>query len=216
MIKNICLLFVSHFLIFFNGFFGSLLIVSWMIMSTDKVIDWCLWLNLWQLLQLSERNLWDQGLIFNIKWTWPLMGIVNVEILQLWISGFEVLKVINHNLNQFHFEDFTSLRLESWRNWARIWFWAWLCIELNYLCCVPWHSNHQLRLIELHLPSVIVELWSNVQYLLQMRLSELPFQWFFHKLFGISKCGVLLFVDVEPNTLIDCLLELKQKSKFFT
>ena len=105
MFKNLTLLLlIAHFLIFFNCFFGSLLEIFWMIMNTNKVINSCLWFDLWLLFQLWKWNLWNQLLIFNVKGAWPFVSVVNIKVLELWVSGFEILEMINHNLNKLHLE----------------------------------------------------------------------------------------------------------------
>lgn len=40
------------------------------------------------------------------------MSVVDIEVLELWVSSFEILEMINHNLNKFHLEESASLRLK--------------------------------------------------------------------------------------------------------
>lgn len=130
MFENLTVFLVTHFLILFKCFFSSLLEILLNIMNHNKIIDSCYRFGLWQFFQLWKRNLRNKLLILNIKWTWPLVSIVNIEVLKLWISSFEILEMIHHNLHKFHFEKFASLRLKIRRNWSGIWFKTWLSSKL--------------------------------------------------------------------------------------
>jgi len=81
-------------------------------MNTDKIINSGFWFDLLLFLQLLKRNFRNELLILNVKGAWPLMCVVDIEVLELWVSSFEILEMINHNLNKFHLEKSTSLSLK--------------------------------------------------------------------------------------------------------
>ena len=130
MLKDLTLFLVSHFLILFKCIFSSLLEILLVIMNTNKIINSGLCLNLLLFLQLLKRNFWNELLIFNVKGAWPLVSVVDIKVLELWVSSFEILEMINHNLNKFHLEESASLRLKI--GWNRSWVWlnTWFSAKL--------------------------------------------------------------------------------------
>lgn len=151
----------------------------------------------------------NELLVFDVKWAWPLVSVVDIKVLKLRIVRFESLEVINHYLNKFHFENFASLVLETSGDWSRTWFKTWLSSILIDFSSIFWNGDDQFRFVTFHFPPMIVELISNVQNFLEMSLFELSFQRFFNKIFGIQECRTLLSLNIETNALIDGLLELK-------
>lgn len=104
MFQDLTLFLIAHFLILFKCFFGGLLEILLVIMNTNKIIDSCLYFLLWLFFQLWKWNFRNKLFIFNIKWAWPFMSVVNIKVLKLWVSSFEILEMINHYLHEFHLE----------------------------------------------------------------------------------------------------------------
>jgi hypothetical protein len=145
MFKNLTLLLVSHLLVLFDGFFGSLLEVFLSIVDIDEIINSCFWFHLWKLFQLRNWNFWNELFIFDVEGAWPLVSVMNIKVLKLWVSSFEILEMINHNLNKFHLEDLTSLRLKRRRNRSRVRCKTWLssnAAEINQFGAEPSFASY--------------------------------------------------------------------------
>ena len=143
------------------------------------------------------------------------MCLFNIEIGEL-LSIYSVLfKVFKHYVCKLFSKELRScMNYVSCQEFGKMLL-RWFFMIFNHINCIERNLEYKLKFVILNFPLMIVELWSNLQNLLEMRKIELSEHKFFNSILNSCECGNLLSAYENIDTLIDVSLKLIKKFELF-